>query len=263
MKLLALLLALCAIEAALPSPSRAADPRDPDWPCVQPKVPQMSVAAMWDGPSIADVGDSWKDDPQIQNLVARLAARRTPLDVAEKAITDFITGSAAEKQDKAKKLFAGVFDTLSQQRSEVMSGIGRVARNEKELADRIGRTWPHCASCRTSRKRTNPRSARSLLKSNGARAFSTIGANRSVTSAKCRPPSNNACSRSGMRFGKRWIEGTRPIRRRLGRVWLLAAGARRLPSHRCLADTTRRFDSPSSAPAWRHSMTSNSPDGSR
>jgi hypothetical protein len=137
MKWLALVFVFCAIVAALPIPSRAADPRDPDWPCVQPKVPQMSVAAMWDGPSIADVGDSWKDDPKIRNLVDRLAARRTPLDAAENAIADFITGSAAEKQDKAKKLFAGVFDTLSQQRSEVMSGIGRVARNEKELADRI------------------------------------------------------------------------------------------------------------------------------
>jgi hypothetical protein len=137
MKLPALVFAFCAIGAALPLPAHAADPRDPDWPCAQPKVPQMSVAAMWDGPSIADVGDSWKDDPQVQNLVARLAARRTPLDAAEKAIADFITGSAAEKEDKAKKLFAGVFDTLSQQRSEVMSGIGRVARNEKELADRI------------------------------------------------------------------------------------------------------------------------------
>jgi hypothetical protein len=137
MKWLALVFVFCAIVAALPIPSRAADPRDPDWPCVQPKVPQMSVAAMWDGPSIADVGDSWKDDPKIRNLVDRLAARRTPLDAAENVITDFITGSAAEKEDKAKKLFAGVFDTLSQQRSEVMSGIGRVARNEKELADRI------------------------------------------------------------------------------------------------------------------------------
>ena len=65
----------------------------------------------------------------------RRGARRSTR--AEKSIADFITGSAAEKQDKAKKLFAGLFDTLSQQRSEVMSGIERVARNEKELADKI------------------------------------------------------------------------------------------------------------------------------
>jgi hypothetical protein len=104
---------------------------------MQAKVPEMSVASMWDGPSIADVGNSWEDDPKINDLVVRLAARRTALDAAEKAIADVITGSAAQKQDKAKKIFAGVFQTLSQQRSEVMSGIDRVARKEKALANKI------------------------------------------------------------------------------------------------------------------------------
>ena len=137
MKLLGFLFAFFTVEAVLLSPLRAADPRYPDWPCVQPKVPQMSVAAMWDGPSIADVGNSWQDDPKLKDLVARLAARRTPLDVAEKAVADFVTGSAAEKQDKARRLFAGLFDSLNAQRREVMDGIERTARKQKELADKI------------------------------------------------------------------------------------------------------------------------------
>jgi hypothetical protein len=123
--------------AALQPPAHAGDRRDMDWPCVQPKVPQMSVAAMWDGPSIADVGNTWQDDAKIKDLVIRLAARRTPLDAAQKAISDFVTGSEADKQDKAKKLFAGLFDDLSLQRSEIISGIERVARKQKELADKI------------------------------------------------------------------------------------------------------------------------------
>ena len=137
MKFPMLLFAVCAIETALPLTSRAADPRYPDWPCVQPKVPQMSIAAMWDGPSVADVGNAWEDDPKIKDLVARLAARRTPLDTAEKYIAEFVTGSPAEKQDKARKLFAGLFNSLSQQRSEVMDGIERTARKQKDLADKI------------------------------------------------------------------------------------------------------------------------------
>jgi hypothetical protein len=137
MKYFGFLFAFFAVEAALLSLARPADARDADWPCVQPKVPQMSVAAMWDGPSIADVGNAWQNDPKIKELVIRLAARRTPLDAAEKAISGLITGSAAEKQDKAKKLFAGLFDSLSEQRSEIMSGIERVAGKQKELADKI------------------------------------------------------------------------------------------------------------------------------
>jgi len=139
MRRFGLLLALFAIQA-VPPPAHAADPRYPDWPCAQAKVPQLSVAAMWDGPSIADVGNSWQDDPKIKDLVMRLAARRTPLDAAQKAAADFITGDKkekTEKEDKAKKLFAGLFDTLSQERSEVMDGIERLEHNEKGLADRI------------------------------------------------------------------------------------------------------------------------------
>lgn len=119
------------------SPADAAGRPDPNWPCVQPKVPQMSIAAVWDGPSIGDVGNAWEDNPALKELVVRLAARRTPLDAAQKAIAGFITGDPAAKQDKATKLFAGLFDTLNQQRTEVIKGIERIDRKQKDLADKI------------------------------------------------------------------------------------------------------------------------------
>jgi hypothetical protein len=132
------LFVLVVLGAAFPSSALAIDPRYPDWPCVQAKVPELSVGAMWDGPSIADVGDTWQDDPKIKDLVARLAARRTPLDAAEKTIAEFMSGSdGAEKPKGATKLFAGLFHTLSQERSEVMRGIERISRKEKALGDKI------------------------------------------------------------------------------------------------------------------------------
>jgi hypothetical protein len=127
---------LLAFYAALLSPLRA-DPRYPDWPCTQPKVPELSAAAMWSGPSIADVGNSWQDDSKVRELVEMIAARRTPLDTAQKAIADFMTGSHAEKERKAKLVFAGVFDTLGDQRREVMEGLERVSRKEMGLAEKI------------------------------------------------------------------------------------------------------------------------------
>ena len=57
---------------------------------------------MWNGPSIADVGNTWQDDDKVKDLVAQISARRTPLDAAQKAITEFIVGTPAEKQQKAK-----------------------------------------------------------------------------------------------------------------------------------------------------------------
>src|SRR5246127_1040325 len=103
-----------AVELALRGTSLAADPRFPDWPCNQIKVPEISVAAVWAGPSIDDVGNAWEEDATIRDLVERLAARRTPLDDAQKAISNIVTGSESERQKKAKLIFAGLFKTLNE-----------------------------------------------------------------------------------------------------------------------------------------------------
>jgi len=115
----------------------AADPRYPDWPCNQLKVPEISIAAVWAGPPIDDVRDTWSNDPALKDLVDRLAARRTPLDEAQKLIADFLVGGTAEKEAKAKRLFAGLFEILNRQRNEVMTGIERTTRKQKALAGKI------------------------------------------------------------------------------------------------------------------------------
>jgi hypothetical protein len=129
-----------AIALASPSPTLAADPRYPDWPCNQIKVPEMSVTAMWAGPSIDDVDSIWEQDAAVRTLVAQLAARRTPLEDAEKTIADTITGEPAERQRKAKLIFAGLFKALNHERSEVMNGIERFSRKQKEFADQVRST---------------------------------------------------------------------------------------------------------------------------
>src|SRR5579863_1184766 len=103
--------------------SLAADPRYPDWPCAQANVPEVSLAAVWNGPALDDAASKWKDDPKITALIPRLAARRTPLDQAEKSIVDFLSESAAQKSEKGKLLFAGLFERLNAERSSVMNGL--------------------------------------------------------------------------------------------------------------------------------------------
>jgi hypothetical protein len=124
--------------AAIVRPSFAADPRYPDWPCAQAKVPEISLAAVWAGPPLDDVQDKWKDDQKVSALVAKLSVRRTPLDQAEKAVAEFMSGTAAaEKSKMGKLLFAGLFDTLNAQRASVMNGLERVTRKQREAADKV------------------------------------------------------------------------------------------------------------------------------
>ncbi len=131
-----LLLVLVAFTLAT-GHAHAADPRNPDWPCHQIKVPELSLVAVWAGPPIDDVGNAWEDDAQVRDLVARLAVRRTPLEDAEKAIAEFVSGDAAAREKRAKLLMAGLFATLNAERGQVMDGIERFARREKDFAEKI------------------------------------------------------------------------------------------------------------------------------
>jgi hypothetical protein len=137
MKTLRLLLFTTAMLGAGMRLAAAADPRYPDWPCVQAKVPELSIAAVWDGPSTEQAQKVWRDDPTIANLVARLAARRIPIAEAQTNIEDFLAAAGAAKAERGVLLFAGLFETFNHQRSEVMNGLERLQRRQKELADRI------------------------------------------------------------------------------------------------------------------------------
>jgi hypothetical protein len=73
----------------------------------------------------------------VSALVPKLAARKTPLEDAKQAVTEFLTGSATEKTETGKLLFAGLFETLNAQRNSVLNGLERVTRRQREAADKI------------------------------------------------------------------------------------------------------------------------------
>ena len=100
-------------------------------------MPEISLAAVWNGPALDDTASKWKDDVKVSALIPRLAARRTPLEEAEKMVIEFLSESAVEKTERGKLLFAGLFDTLTAERSSVMNGLERVTRKQREAADRI------------------------------------------------------------------------------------------------------------------------------
>jgi hypothetical protein len=117
----------------------AAEPRadspERNWPCHQILVGRLSVAAVWSGPSIE--GLTWRNDQAVADIVPRLAARRTPLDDAERAIDDFAQSQGAGKTKKLVAVFAGLFETLNDERSQVIEGLLRYGAKQKELAEKI------------------------------------------------------------------------------------------------------------------------------
>ena len=115
----------------------AADPRYPDWPCAQAKVPEISLAAVWAGPPLDDATEKWKNDPKISALVEKVGSRRLPIEEAQKAVTEFLAIPGIDKASTGKLLFAGLFEKLNTERSSVMSGLERVTRKQRQAAEKV------------------------------------------------------------------------------------------------------------------------------
>jgi hypothetical protein len=121
--------------ALLPAPAFAA--RDPDWPCQQIKVPELSMAAVWSGPEVNTGDASWKDDPAVADLVQKLAPRRMPIDQAQSLIHEFAQHAGDQKQPRLLHVLVGLFTVLGEERDSVMAGLDRFGGRQKELAAQV------------------------------------------------------------------------------------------------------------------------------
>jgi hypothetical protein len=119
------------IALAQPRPS----PQNPDWPCRQILVGRVSLATVWSGPSIEGV--AWRNDRAVSDIVAQLAARRTPLEDAERLVEKFANAQGSDKTQKMIAVFAGVFETLNDERAQLIEGLLRFGLKQKELAAKI------------------------------------------------------------------------------------------------------------------------------
>lgn len=131
---------LAGLVAAAVDGSRAAGSTDPNWPCVQRKVPEITAGVVWTGPEIRDDDTSWKQSPAIDGLVKRLAQRRLGLDEAGTLIDQFAEGLEADKSEQLTALFTGLLQTINRERKEIMVGIERYAKKQHALAAKINET---------------------------------------------------------------------------------------------------------------------------
>jgi len=130
-------LALLLSQAAAQQPSQQTEPEDL-WPCVQRKVPELSLPQIWNGPEIPEEAKDWREDREVADLVQELAQRRVPMEEAQQRIRDFAeTVKPEEHDERLFKLAEGLFEHMNQERSHVMSGIERVAQKQIRLADSI------------------------------------------------------------------------------------------------------------------------------
>jgi hypothetical protein len=131
----ALLLATTLVAGAIAPVAAAGE--DPDWPCIQRKVSEISAAQVWSGPPLDATADAWRDDSALAELAAAIASRRTEMADAKGKIAEFAAAAGADGNRRLTLLFAGVLATINAERSSIMAGIGRYAHRQHDLAEKI------------------------------------------------------------------------------------------------------------------------------
>jgi hypothetical protein len=127
--------ACLAAALAIAGPALGQQHQDPDWPCVQRKVPELAVAQMWAGPP---PDDAWQDDDGLGELARTLAPRRVPVEEAAAAAAEEVAGLPPEQRaERLADLFAAVLERINSERGAVIAGIGRYARRQAQEADRV------------------------------------------------------------------------------------------------------------------------------
>lgn len=117
------------------SPGLAAQGDDPDWPCVQRKVPELSIGQVWSGQDLPGTAADWSKDATLVDLVDQLAARRLPLQEAQQRIRAYRAALPEEQKPlHSAMLVQGLFDKMNHERSQVISGIARYAHAQRDLA---------------------------------------------------------------------------------------------------------------------------------
>jgi hypothetical protein len=130
---------------------QAADFNDPEWPCVQRKVVNLSVGQMWAGPLISeDVMTGWREMPDVAALAPVVSVRRTTLEEAEVLIADFAKSTTDGRAEKLSALFAGAFQLIERERTAIISGIGRYARKQTGLSEKIDAMQAELADLNTA-----------------------------------------------------------------------------------------------------------------
>jgi hypothetical protein len=131
------ILAAALSALALEVPVQAYEPVK-DWPCIQVKVPELSPAMMWAGPPIEGTAAEWKSSAEVTSTAKKIVLRRfTDEEVATHIETFAKSLDQADKSLELKRLFSATFDLISAERRELITGIERYTRRQRELADTV------------------------------------------------------------------------------------------------------------------------------
>ena len=111
---------------------------DPEWPCIQRLIPEISPAIMWPVPVEEHMLSDWVGDDTVRPLARRLGDLQDFTEAEQLAIEQF-----AEAVDESRReaqltlLAAGVVDVTNDVRDRYINGIKRYTRQQIAISGQI------------------------------------------------------------------------------------------------------------------------------
>jgi hypothetical protein len=125
---------------ALGSAAHAAPPAsDPDWPCRQRLVPELTGATLWNGPPLP-IDGKWQGDKKIAAVVTAVSNRDLPIEDGKTQLGKFADSvRPAERRKILPEIFAGIVDEINRQRGTIITRIEELTRRQRGIGDVVSK----------------------------------------------------------------------------------------------------------------------------
>ena len=114
---------------------------DPDWPCIQVLIKELSWGSIWTGPPLDDNSLKWKDDEKLVSLAKKIMNKKTKEEQGIAELKKYIDKNNSSSE--LTKLFHALFDTTNdiwRIRINKLINFGKKQRlTSEKIADKLVR----------------------------------------------------------------------------------------------------------------------------
>jgi hypothetical protein len=98
----------------------------------------LTAATYWSGPALENLGD-WRADPEIGDLVRRLAPRRVSTQEGLSEITAFVRSVSTDRPRRLAVVFRGLLEETDRERAGIIEQLKEIGRRQRDLTDLVAR----------------------------------------------------------------------------------------------------------------------------
>jgi hypothetical protein len=128
---------VAAVAASASAQSAPPRTEEPDWPCQQRLVPNLTAASYWNG--TLDMQGDWQADPEVADLVRHLSPRRMTTEEGLAEIANFAKTVSKDRPHRLALVFRGLLEETDRQRAGLIERLTQMGRRQRELADLVAR----------------------------------------------------------------------------------------------------------------------------